>query len=82
MHNKRRRPSQRVSRYGAGVAGNDDQMRADRIRADRMRAWAERLGPASSEPGTETIPAATVVLLRDGAEGIEALVLLRNSKLA
>lgn len=82
MHNKRRRPSQRVSRYGAGVAGNDDQMRADRMRADRMRAWAERLGPASSEPGTETIPAATVVLLRDGAEGIEALVLLRNSKLA
>jgi 8-oxo-dGTP pyrophosphatase MutT (NUDIX family) len=47
-----------------------------------MRAWAERLGPASSEPGTETIPAATVVLLRDGVDGVETLVLLRNSKLA
>jgi 8-oxo-dGTP pyrophosphatase MutT (NUDIX family) len=49
---------------------------------DRMRAWAERLGPAAADPGSETIPAATVVLLRDGRAGIETLVLLRNSKLA
>jgi 8-oxo-dGTP pyrophosphatase MutT (NUDIX family) len=49
---------------------------------DRMRAWAERLGPMSGEPGSEVIPAATVVLLRDTADGIETLVLRRNSKLA
>lgn len=49
---------------------------------DRMRAFAARLGPASTDPGAEAIPAATVVLLRDGADGIETLVLLRNSKLA
>jgi 8-oxo-dGTP pyrophosphatase MutT (NUDIX family) len=49
---------------------------------DRMRAWAERLGPMSAEPGSEAIPAATVVLLRDGVDGVETLVLQRNSKLA
>lgn len=48
---------------------------------DRMRAFAERLGPASDGP-TDAVPAATVVILRDGADGIETLVLLRNSKLA
>jgi 8-oxo-dGTP pyrophosphatase MutT (NUDIX family) len=54
------------------MAGTDDQ----------MRAWAERLGPMSREPGSEAIPAATVVLLRDGVDGVETLVLQRNSKLA
>ena len=49
---------------------------------DRMRAWAERLGPMSAEPGGTAIPAATVVLLRDSADGIETLVLQRNSKIA
>ncbi|MGZ8766420.1 MAG: NUDIX hydrolase [Acidimicrobiia bacterium] len=49
---------------------------------DRMRDWAERLGPMSAEPGSEAIPAATVVLLRDGVDGVETLVLQRNSKLA
>ncbi len=49
---------------------------------DRMRAWAERLGPMAAEPGTEAIPAATVVLLRDSVAGVETLVLQRNSKLA
>lgn len=49
---------------------------------DRMRAWAERLGPMAAEPGAEAIPAATVVLLRDGVAGVETLVLQRNSKLA
>ncbi len=47
-----------------------------------MRAWAERLGPMAAEPGSEAIPAATVVLLRDGGDGVETLVLQRNSKLA
>jgi 8-oxo-dGTP pyrophosphatase MutT (NUDIX family) len=47
-----------------------------------MRAWAARLGPMSGEPSSEAIPAATVVLLRDAADGIETLVLRRNSKLA
>ena len=36
----------------------------------------------SGEPGSEAIPAATVVLLRDGVGGVETLVLQRNSKLA
>ncbi len=49
---------------------------------DRMRIWAERFGPTSSEPGPEAVAAATVVLLRDGPDGLETLVLLRNSKLA
>ena len=47
-----------------------------------MRRFTERLGPASAGPASETIPAATVVLLRDGDDGVETLVLLRNSKLA
>ncbi|HEX2737559.1 MAG TPA: NUDIX domain-containing protein [Acidimicrobiia bacterium] len=49
---------------------------------ERMRAWAERLGPTTSEESPETVPAATVILLRDGPDGLETLVLLRNSKLA
>jgi 8-oxo-dGTP pyrophosphatase MutT (NUDIX family) len=49
---------------------------------ERTRAWAARLGPAPDTPQTETVPAATVILLRDGADGLETLVLLRNSKLA
>jgi 8-oxo-dGTP pyrophosphatase MutT (NUDIX family) len=61
-----------VRRYSAPMAGTDD----------RMRAWAERLGPMSAEAGGDAIPAATVVLLRDGTEGVETLVLQRNSKLA
>lgn len=47
-----------------------------------MRAFAARLGPMAAEPGSEAIPAATVVLLRDGVDGVETLVLQRNSKLA
>jgi 8-oxo-dGTP pyrophosphatase MutT (NUDIX family) len=49
---------------------------------EKTRAWAARLGPAPDRPQTETVPAATVILLRDGARGLETLVLLRNSKLA
>jgi 8-oxo-dGTP pyrophosphatase MutT (NUDIX family) len=49
---------------------------------EKTRAWAARLGRASDGPETETVPAATVILLRDGARGLETLVLLRNSKLA
>lgn len=51
-----------------------------------MSREAERaLDPADTEvpPATvEVAPAATVVLLRDGAEGIEALLLRRNPDLA
>ncbi|HZJ26990.1 MAG TPA: NUDIX domain-containing protein [Acidimicrobiia bacterium] len=49
---------------------------------EKTRAWARRLGTTPTEPQTQTIPAATVVLLRDGTAGLETLVLLRNSKLA
>lgn len=49
---------------------------------EKTRAWARRLGTAPAESQTETIPAATVILLRDGSAGLETLVLLRNSKLA
>jgi 8-oxo-dGTP pyrophosphatase MutT (NUDIX family) len=38
-----------------------------------------RLG--KGPPGTEAVPAATVVLLRDGAEGLETLMVRRSSKL-
>jgi 8-oxo-dGTP pyrophosphatase MutT (NUDIX family) len=45
---------------------------------ERLTKWAE-----SGKPGSEPIPAATVVLLRDAAEGgIETLMLRRNSKIA
>lgn len=58
--------------YSSGVAEGQE----------RMRAWVERLGPAPSEQSPETVPAATVILLRDAPGGLETLVLLRNSKLA
>jgi 8-oxo-dGTP pyrophosphatase MutT (NUDIX family) len=45
---------------------------------ERLTRWAER-----GTPGTKPIPAATVVLVRDGCDGgIEALMLRRNSKIA
>lgn len=40
------------------------------------RDWATAQGPA------ETVPAATVILARDGATGLEVLMVRRNSKLA
>ena len=45
---------------------------------ERLTKWAK-----SGKPGSEPIPAATVVLLRDATEGgIETLMLRRNSKIA
>ena len=44
---------------------------------ERLRRWAEE-----GKPGTPPVAAATVVLLRDGAEGLETLMLRRNSKIA
>jgi len=43
----------------------------------RLSRWAK-----SGKPGPEPVPAATVVLVRDRAAGLEALMLRRNSKLA
>lgn len=48
----------------------------------RFRTWAkEREGAPAAEPSV-LIPAATVIVVRDGDEGIETLMLRRNSKLA
>jgi len=44
---------------------------------DRLSRWA-RAGRAGAPP----VPAATVVLLRDGRDGVETLMLRRNSKIA
>jgi 8-oxo-dGTP pyrophosphatase MutT (NUDIX family) len=51
--------------------------------ASRLRALAVvTAAQASDDPVHPAVPAATVVLLRDGAMGIEALLLRRNSRLA
>jgi 8-oxo-dGTP pyrophosphatase MutT (NUDIX family) len=42
----------------------------------RLERWVK-----SGKPGKQPVPAATVILLRDGAAGLEALMLRRNSKL-
>jgi 8-oxo-dGTP pyrophosphatase MutT (NUDIX family) len=48
----------------------------------KFRRWvAERDGAPAGEPSV-LIPAATVIVVRDGDDGIEALMLRRNSKLA
>jgi len=44
---------------------------------DRLMRWAQE-----GKPGTRPVAAATVVLLRDGDEGLETLMLRRNSKIA
>lgn len=43
----------------------------------RLSRWVK-----SGKPGAEPVPAATVILVRDGAAGLEALMLRRNSKIA
>lgn len=45
----------------------------------RFKAWMQSGTPDGENP---TIPAATVILLRDGGSGLETLMLRRNSKLA
>ncbi|MDQ1521988.1 MAG: hypothetical protein QOI55_3061 [Actinomycetota bacterium] len=48
-----------------------------------MRDWVESRRAAGGEPsGAEAFPAATVVLLRDGSDGVEVLLARRSSKLA
>ena len=42
---------------------------------------APRRTPGDPEEVPEAIPAATVILLRDGSDGLETLMLRRNSKL-
>ncbi len=48
---------------------------------DIFRRWAEE-APKQKGPASELIAAATVIVLRDGPDGIETLMLRRNSKLA
>ncbi|MDJ0851419.1 MAG: NUDIX hydrolase [Myxococcota bacterium] len=43
----------------------------------RLARWAKK-----GKPGAAPVAAATVILLRDGTEGLETLMLRRNSKLA
>src|SRR5213079_991706 len=43
---------------------------------------ADRVGAVRQDELPPAIPAATVVLLRDGSDGLETLMLRRNSKLA
>ncbi len=43
---------------------------------------SDRVGAVPEEELPPAIPAATVILLRDGADGVETLMLRRNSKLA
>src|SRR4051812_50090819 len=45
---------------------------------ERFRTW---MASGTGDP-TPAIPAATVILLRDTADGIETLMLRRNSKIA
>ncbi len=46
---------------------------------DRFKTWMRSGTPEGENPA---IPAATVILLRDGGDGLETLMLRRNSKLA
>jgi 8-oxo-dGTP pyrophosphatase MutT (NUDIX family) len=47
---------------------------------ERFARWAR--APKASEEAAPLVPAATVVLVRDGDDGIEVLMLRRNSKIA
>ncbi|NIR35846.1 MAG: NUDIX domain-containing protein, partial [Actinobacteria bacterium] len=53
----------------------------DRVAADRAR-FAEWARYAREQGEVPAIPAATVVVLRDGGSGLETLMLRRNSKIA
>jgi 8-oxo-dGTP pyrophosphatase MutT (NUDIX family) len=47
-----------------------------------VRDWVERARSRDGTPRAEAVPAATVVLLRDGDRGLEVLLARRSSKLA
>ncbi len=51
----------------------------ERIDSRRYEAWARHY---AEHGATELIPAATVIILRDGDDGLEVLMLRRNSKIA
>jgi len=49
----------------------------------RLSQWINERRAAGGEPtGAEAVPAATVVLLRDGEQGVEVLLARRSSRLA
>ena len=50
---------------------------AEETHGKRMERWVR-----GGKPGSPPVPAATVVLVRDRAEGVETLMLRRNSKIA
>ena len=52
-------------------------MKKSNLHGERLARWAE-----SDREGTPPKPAATVVLVRDGAGGLETLMLRRNSRIA
>jgi 8-oxo-dGTP pyrophosphatase MutT (NUDIX family) len=54
----------------------EDRVQRDKARIDEWIRYAAESG------GTPAIPAATVVVLRDGHTGLETLMLRRNSKIA
>ncbi len=62
----------------SGTHGRGPNTRGD----DRVGAVPDPLHPPREDELPPAIPAATVVLLRDGDEGVETLMLRRDSKLA
>jgi 8-oxo-dGTP pyrophosphatase MutT (NUDIX family) len=50
---------------------------SERRHEDRLARWAKQ-----GKAGTPPVPAATVILIRDGDSGLETLMLRRNSKIA
>ncbi|MFK7896454.1 MAG: NUDIX domain-containing protein [Myxococcota bacterium] len=54
-----------------------DEKQSKPDHASELQKWAE-----SGNEGTKPVLAATVLLLRDGAQGLETLMLRRNSKIA
>ncbi len=69
-----------LPRRGGGV--NLPQRPRGRTLVAGIGRSSDRVGAVPEEELPPAIPAATVVLLRDGADGVETLMLRRNSKLA
>lgn len=49
--------------------------------SDKLKEFGQRIA-SEGDGSTELVPAATVVLLRDGEHGLETLMLRKNSKIA